>query len=210
MADVSYEEHESYGLLSLSRAQTKNEPLFGSSIEHSSIVILEIKAARQDRDLSIDWMYGGSNIVRVIMSPSQFADAITNLNNGSGTPVTIEYVIGDNKVCREKPLPSQTRKKFESDYSKSVANILQELDNLLQTPRLSVKTKNDIERIKTRVKSSIPHIEEQFERQMDKTVTEAKADIEAFMTLRERGIVEYVLNNAEYNNALEQSGNDKE
>ena len=203
MPNIIREEHEAQGLLYLSRMKTKDMPLVGSSIEHSSVVMLEIKTAFIERELSTDWMHGDKNLIRVVMSPSQFADAITNLNNGSGTPVTIEYVIGDTAL-REKPSPPQTRKKFESDYRKSISNIIKELDDLLETPRLALKTRRHIEMIKTRVMSSIPFIEEQFAVQMDKTVTEAKADIEAFMMLRERNIADRALNNSETVYVLEQ------
>ncbi len=185
--DSINEEHESQGLLYLSRGQTRDKSLFGSSIEHSSVVMLEIKTAVRNRNLSTDFIHGRNYVLRAIMSPSQFADAITNLNNGSGTPITLEYVIGDTEP-REKPPHDQTRQRFESDYHKSISNLLKELDELLEYPRLSVKIKNKIEVIKSRFKSSIPFIEEQFANQMNKTITEAKADIEAFMEFRERSV----------------------
>lgn len=197
------EEHESQGLLYLSRAQTGGMSLFGSSIEHSSIIILEIKSAVRNRDLSTERTFAKEKILQAVMSPSQFADAITNLNNGSGTPITLEYVTGDTK-SRDKPLPDQTRQKFESDYHNSISALLGELDELLEHPRLSVKTIDKIKGIKGRFKSSIPFIEKQFAEQMNKTVTEAKADIEAFMEVRERSAGIVVLTEAENQKSLEQ------
>ena len=180
------EEHESYGLVSFTRAQSNGVGLFGSDIQHNSVIILEVKQAGLQRDLSRDWTYGRELIFRGFLSPSQFMEAMTHLNQGDGTPITIEYVTGDEKAHRESPPVSNKRDQFDSELNEHLAEAIQMLDRLKDSIRTQ-KGKKEVDLIKQQLRSNLPFIEEQFASQMDKTVTEAKAEIEAFAVNRALG-----------------------
>ena len=180
------EEHESYGLISFSRAQSSGVDLFGSDIQHNSVIILEVKQAGLQRDLSRDWTYGRELIFRGFLSPSQFMETMTHLNQGEGTPITIEYVTGDEKPHRESPPVSNKREQFEAELDDHLAETIQMLDRLKESIKTQ-KGKKEVDLIKQQLLSNLPFVEEQFSRQMDKTVTEAKAEVEAFAVNRALG-----------------------
>lgn len=90
--------HPSYGTIMFNRAYGGKTPLFGSSIEHSNVIIMELRHAEIERGLNRDWVYGKAPIAEIEMSYSQFAEAITSFGQGTGIPVTIRYTEKDGKI----------------------------------------------------------------------------------------------------------------
>ena len=178
-----HEEHESYGVITFSRA-SGHHTLFGSSIEHDHVVMVEINTADVSRHLSQDWVHSGKYLIRAVMSTSQFADAITSLNNGPGTPITLEYVVGDEHRREAPPAPNK-RKQFESELSEALQKPMTMLNEMIAKAKTRAQ-KRELETLRDRMKSSLPFMQDQFVRQMDKTVNEAKAEFEAFTLHRER------------------------
>lgn len=180
----SREEHESFGVLNISRAQVSgNIPLFGSSIEHHNVIMIEVKTAYRDRHLHADWIHSDKLLLRATMSPSQFADAIISLNAGTGTPITLEFVRGDEKMRADPPRP-QKHQQFREELRETLTQTLNLTDELIAETKGRLRRK--AEQVRQHLASNMPFVETQFARQMDKTVNEAKAEIEAFATARER------------------------
>ena len=183
MAEERSDRHESYGIITMTPIKSQGIPLFGSSILHSAAVMIEISEARVERHLSRDWTFQEGIVFRGLLSPSQFAEAITQANRGSGTPITMEYVGGDPTGQRERPPAPNKREQFQQEIHRSLENVLERLQKL----RDSLRTKRDqakVDGIIQQMRSNIPFVEEQFATQMEKTVTEAKAEIEAMMQQR--------------------------
>lgn len=90
--------HPSYGTLRFSRVTGGEISLFGSSIEHRDTIIMELCHASIERNLYRDWIYNNRPIVKVEMSYSQFAEAITSFGCGSGVPVTIRFTEKDGQM----------------------------------------------------------------------------------------------------------------
>jgi hypothetical protein len=87
------EEHPSYGQLSITRISSNSRtPLYGTSNECREYIRITIMQSELHRDLHRSWHFGGDPYIEVIMSPAQFAEAITSLNIGDGVPVTITRV----------------------------------------------------------------------------------------------------------------------
>ena len=84
--------HPSYGTLMFNRAYGGKTPLFGSSIEHSNVITMELRHADITRGLNRDNIFGDKPIAKVEMSYSQFAEAITSFGCGTGIPCTIRYM----------------------------------------------------------------------------------------------------------------------
>ena len=177
------QQHESYGLISFSWVQSTGRPLFGSSIKHNSMIRVEVREATLRRELSNDWTMTGPLLLVGMMSPNQFAELITHPNRGAGTPLTLEYVAGDEKPKREDPPFIEKRQEFTRELSDHLRDVLHELAELRDEAK-TVKARRKVEHVMMQVRNNIPYIEEQFSRQMDKTVTEAKAEVEAFMSQR--------------------------
>jgi hypothetical protein len=126
------------------------------------------------------------------MSHTQFADAITGLGSSSGTPITLAYVKGEGNI---KPPESviNKREQFENEFDETTEGIMKRLTDLEE----KVKEKNmprwviqEIGVIKGWLKSNHPFMAKQFEKQMDKTVTEAKGEVEGYLNsvIRHYGI----------------------
>ena len=129
-------------------------------------------------------------IAEVEMSYSQFAEAITSMNIGTGVPVTVQWTEKDGKI---PPCDFVSkREQFEDEFKTQRKNatrvseeLIQEVTELFnQKGTLKKADKEDILRKLNKLKMDIgintDFIVNQFNEQMDKTVMEAKGEIEAF------------------------------
>lgn len=192
MPEGRKETHPSYALLSFSRISRggSGTTLFGSSIRHNETIRMEVKPASIERNLNTDWYFSsGRDYLEIEMSYSQFAEAISSMNMGSGVPVTLRYLDG-----KSIPDPSFENKRLQ--FEAEVKDKMQILENKLK--KLTEETEdvlsnkksinksdremiiNQIMSLQQEVRSNIPFIMNMFNEQMDKTVNEAKGEIEAF------------------------------
>ena len=189
--DREIKTHESYGLASFSRRSDGEINLFGSSIKHSNTIALKISRAEVDRHLEQDWFHGRKELIEVEMSQTQFADLITSMNMGDGVPVTIKYVNGQ----RMEPCPHENkRQQHAKEFNERMQNLSSKLDGMTKDfftmieKRLPKKDQDDaksmLNSLITEIRSNIPFYEKQFQRQMDKTISQAKGEIEAFVQNR--------------------------
>jgi hypothetical protein len=99
----SKEAHESYAQLQISRVTSgKRVPLYGTSNQCKETIRVSICKSELHRDLNRNWNFPTDELIEVEMSPAQFAEAITSLNLGGGTPVTIKRMMLGNKLSKEK------------------------------------------------------------------------------------------------------------
>ena len=143
-----------------------------------------------ERGLNRDWIHGDKVIAEVEMSYSQFAEAITSMNIGTGVPVTVRWTEKDEKI---PPCDFVSkREQFEDEFKTQRKNatrvseeLIQEVTELFnQKGTLKKADKEEILRKLNKLKMDIgintDFIVNQFNEQMDKTVMEAKGEIEAF------------------------------
>lgn len=190
MEDFIKDEHESYGMMGFSRAQTTGAALFGSSIRHQNIIIMRLHRAAMNRGLNRDWPNGTELVAEVTMSSTQFADLITTMNMGDGVPVTISYVRNDEKPHKDKPPYVSKIDQFKEEVAVDLEGLKNTADSIvamaegfIEKPggkRARREFKEAIERLRGAVLHHIPFVEKQFIEQMDKTVQEAKGEIESF------------------------------
>lgn len=201
------EMHPSFGLLQFNRvSHSGGINLFGSSIQHKDTIVMRLKEAEVDRHLNRDWYHGRNNIVEVEMSYSQFAEVITSMNQGEGVPTTIRYKQGAGTI-EECPFVDK-KQQFENEFSDKVKESNQKAEQLIkdvekifgEKKTIGKGDKEEILGMLTQLKYSIgcntEFVYKQFNEQMDKTVTEAKGEIEAFMqnkinTITNIALVEY-------------------
>jgi hypothetical protein len=182
--------HPSYGTLAFSRRTGGATPLFGSSIEHRDTIAMTLYHANVTRGLHEDHVCGNKVIAEVEMSYSQFAEAITSMNMGSGVPVTIRWTEKDGKIppCdfvskREQFTDEfkQKRKKIteqSQELINSVSEMFEQKKNLTKADRQEILSK--LSKLSMDIGCNMDFIADQFNEQMDKTVMEAKGEIEAF------------------------------
>lgn len=192
MNEFKIENHESYAQLGISRSSSNRDvSLYGSSIKHHNTITIRIHPSEKQRGLNSDWFHA-KNVpyIEVEMSNTQFAETITSLNMGDGVPCTLRYLNGKKiENCPDE----NKRIQFENEFAEQMKNINNKLNNLTKRTEeilidKKVPTKGDKEEIlsaikmlKQEVKSNIPYIGSCFNEQMDKTVLEAKGEVEAFV-----------------------------
>lgn len=205
--------HPSFGMIDISRGVcTPNKNLFGTSFKHSNVITIDIHRAICYRGANRDSVHGqGAPIISIDMSPSQFADAITSLNSG-GTPCTIHYMNGERI---DEPLLESKRMQFDDEFREKMADITSttngyytEIKKILEKDSIGKHDKENImkaiEGIQMQLSNNVPFIKDQFTKQMDKTVLEAKQEVTAFIEekLKRLGLGQY----KEELKALEQLG----
>jgi len=182
--------HPSYGMLSFHRVTGAATPLFGSSIQHRDTIRLTLKEGEVKRSLNKDWYFGGKQLFEVEMSLSQFAELITSLNMGDGIPVTILSTEAQKRI---EPCPFESKtelhqREFQEHlrktYEKSRVLLRQVKERFSTKKALTKKEKEEILNILNTLSydigSNVDFQVKQFQEQMEKTVQEAKGEIESF------------------------------
>ena len=205
------ESHESYGVIQISRVScSPHTNLFGSSVRHGNFVSLKICEGRKTRDFQADRYHDGERLVEVSMSATQFANAITSLNMGCGTPVTIDYVKGDEfneqtRKYRERCPEVNARQIATTELKIQMSELGNKVDALAKdsveilgrkgTIKSGDKKKllSELSNLVTEIRSNIPFTHECFNRSVDNTVTEAKGEIDATLQVMREKLGDQVL-----------------
>ena len=159
-----FKRHPSFANLYIGRSFCSGkQTLFGSSIKHSDVITLKISPASLGRNLHEDHVYQESvPYIEIDMSQAQFAQAITSLNQGEGTPVTLRRLNGQYI----EPCPFEDKRmQFDDEFSQE-------------------KIISAFHKVQMELGSNMPFMFSQFNRQMEKTVTEAKAEVEGHIQSR--------------------------
>ena len=186
-------EHESYGILHISRTSggTSAIRLFGSPLAtHFGTIRLTISKGKWIHGLNHDRYYGmNKDFIEVEMSAAQFADAITSLNIGSGTPCTIRYV-GGERVAAPPDHATEAehiRENFNNTLDKYKAKAhtyRKKIEEL--TGKLSSKARDEIrialDVMEDQLGSNVPFVVKQFQEATTRITTAAKAEVDAFVT----------------------------
>ena len=189
------EAHPSYGMLSISRVHhggisgINGTALFGSSIKHRDTICIELKHAEVDRQLNRDWYHGNGIITTVEMSQAQFAEMITSMNVEPGVPCTIRFTEADGHMP-ECPYESKVelhkeeyKEHLEQTYQKSV-ELTQQVRELFTKKTLNKKDREEILNKLLMIQYDLVSNQEfqlsQFQEQIEKTIQEAKGEIESF------------------------------
>jgi hypothetical protein len=176
--------HPAYGLLKFSRGSVggiEGEALVGSSLSHHEIISIEITHARRNRNLHEDHFFDDKIILEADMSPTQFADAITGMNCGSGVPITLRWLAGSGNL--PEPPFEHKQAEFTAEFEHKMKDIASDVDAVIAlalATKAQVRLVDAIKMLKQQIASNIPFIQQQFVKQMDKTITEAKGEVEAF------------------------------
>jgi len=185
------EKHESFGMMSFSRIQCgEAQTLFGSDLQHNTIIAMRLHTATKARSLSNDWYHADELVTEVYMSQNQFAELITSMNMGDGIPVTLRFTQRDGHL--EDPKFSSIAEKHRNEFKNATKRVGTRAEELLAsmekvldgTGTVKKAERNELlssaKMLLQDIVSNMPFMEEQFAEAMDKTVTDAKGTIEAF------------------------------
>lgn len=183
--------HPSFGAIQLDNVSGRHT-LFMSSVESHHFVSLTICHAEHHRSLHYDRIHPGQEIIRVLMTPVQLGELLTNMNNGSGTPCTIERMFVNGKYKSIEDPPSLTKREtYEKEFKEDVANIGKSLETLLKmakemeakptvnkTERKALVEK--IEAVQRDLVANLPFVLKQFNEHVEKVTAEAKNEVEQY------------------------------
>lgn len=180
--------HPSYATITSSRiSRGENHALFGSSLKTNHPIRIQIQPAELYRDLNHDWIHSHRlPFIEVEMSEGQWAQFVSSMNVGDGTPCTVKFLHG--KPIEEPPFLNKVVE-FQDEFKekmKTIANDMQKLVKdtieMLETKKNLNKTDREImlkqvEGLVMSLKSSLPFIAESFGDQMEKVIEDAKHQI---------------------------------
>ena len=193
--DDKYKNHPSFATLYIGRSFCSGKQnLFGSSIKHNEVITLRINPASISRNLNNDYIFSDPNsYIEINMSQAQFAQAITSFNMGDGTPVTLRK-LNDQYI---EPCPYENKRiQFTNELSEELKVISNEIEEVSKATEELIENKrtfnkadkekilNTLHKVQGIFNGNLSYIYSQFNKQMDKTVTEAKAEVEGHIKAR--------------------------
>lgn len=197
------DKHESYAVLGFNRSYGHDMTLYGSDIKHDTVITMTLKHAETCRELNKDWIMGKGTIAEVEMSYSQFAEAISSFGMGDGVPVTLRYTEKDGRIASPNYIPK--KEQFEKEFNEHLDGVVSESKNIrneiasLFDEKASIGKKdreeilNKLDRLVMHIGSSTEFIYSQFNEQMEKTVEEAKNEVEAFVQKKLDNVAKSIL-----------------
>lgn len=187
----SVDEHESYGMISLSRQQCGGEgfSLFGSAVHHHTAIRLTISKAERMRDAYTDHYFSKDQLIEIRLSPAQFTGMISNFNT-SGIPCTLRWLSG--KGYLEQPPTHHIKEEMLDDITEEYAKLrklARELEVKVESIMVGVVKKADKEEIRTlaihvnnAVNSNLEFLQKRQKDRLERAVSEAKVEVEAAVT----------------------------
>jgi len=179
--------HESFGQIRFSRVNGNGTNFYGSELDQDHFITMEVSHSEVRRELSKDWYFASSPIVKLRMTSGQFAELITSLNYGSGPCCTIEYIEGKNiaPLSKQESRKEFVHRKFE-DRMKSFGDTIRDKQKaakeLVKKKTLSKQDIHDLthhlEWLTGEVERNIPFFAKCFQETMDEVVYEAKTEVE--------------------------------
>ncbi len=187
-------EHPSFGLVGISRRSANGvTPLFGSNIQHQHTISFTIKRAENNRHSNNDWFHGKEDLIEIEMSGSQFSELITSFNMGDGVPCTIRRFNGQDYPDPPYENPIDI---FQKEFASKMHNITKQCSSLVEDCVTMLRDKPSIGKadrdfimrsitsLMQQIGSNVPFVSQQFNESMEKTVSQAKSEIETFVTNR--------------------------
>lgn len=188
-------DHDAFGRLTLARSQGSQVAMFGSALKHVSYVSIELARCRVDRHLNRDWIFGDDTIVRLRMSEAQWARFVASSGMGEGTPCTLEYAPARGTPVKRMPelIMDPIKKTHEDEVRKAARQASEGVRAAEAAVREMLKpgaksTKKDLEALLDKLRAAGDHFEgnmgfaqESFVGAMERTVEDAKTEVEAFV-----------------------------
>jgi hypothetical protein len=187
--------HPSFGMVRLSRCSGSPGRMFGSQLrQHAGYVSMTVTRGSVQHDLHHDRYMNEEEVVQVSMTAAQFAELITTLNAGEGTPCTIERVLSR----RVPPPPDDTQTtaekiqdKFAGDQQAFVEQIGRKYEEIKRL-FAEKKTLNQQDRkqvidllntVMMELGANLPFRVLSFQEAAEQTVQHAKAEVDAMLSM---------------------------
>lgn len=194
--DEDFETHPAFGVVGFSRVSGNPGKLFGSNLTtHGSYIMLRISQAKRRHDLGRDLVMADrrERAIEVSLSAEQFAQLLTTMNVGDGVPCTITRRDGKrvpDMPAGEKSEPERIQENFEENTKEFTAQLgvgIKEARESLRGKAPMRRKERDhiaevLEWVLREVQSNMPFHLRQFQESTDRTVNQAKAEVDSFVT----------------------------
>ena len=173
-------EEDYMGMISWSRLSGGARPMFGTEIKTSNPIRLEICHAEECRDLSKNWYFPRKQIVEIELSPIQWAEFLTS-GNTSGVPCTIKRIDGERmSEPKDTEIFNDYNEEVEEDFDK-----FKEIENIVKGAIDSKKPMGmkDLSSLLNKIHNAMANVDfvkDSFKEDMNKIVTKAKAEFNAY------------------------------
>lgn len=190
--------HDSYGQISLGKSYGGSQFLYGSNIKHENTIRLEISHSEHDRRLNSDRYHKKNRIVEAVLSPTQFSELIMSRDNYEGVPCTLRFT--EKKGYIKQPEIKGKVEEFEDEFKEHMLQVTEDMvkyekrcaEILGAKGTVKVAEKKEIMKMMStlvrEMRSNVPYIYDCFNGAMDKTILEAKGEVEAFVENKIRSI----------------------
>lgn len=170
--------HPAFGMIGASRVQG-DAVLVGSDLVHHNFIVLRVRHAELNRDLSRDWWFGKNEIVEVALSEAQWATMISSLNVGNGVPCKIGHVNGEQLPDVPHRQPDTV---FAREIDDKLSGAVAALDKLIAAGGLTKAKLEELQHVRRELTSNLGFVREQFDRHVETTVERAKVEVNAYVT----------------------------
>lgn len=178
-------EHESFGMIEISRYSGNNQQFFGSDLYQNGGITLRISNAQVETKYNSEWYHHTAPLIEVRMSHNQFVDAITSGMNTNGVPCTIQRVGLQrvpqiDHVADKKEEFQNSMKVTQKEYINKINDLISKLDGNIGKKKAN-EIKNDLDTLKRHIASNTNFVMDCFNEGMEKTVTDAKHSISNYI-----------------------------
>lgn len=203
------------GKISVSRSYGGGSDRFvGSPVPSDTAITIKIQQAEKFSDeFRKEEFYGKANIVEVEMTPNQWAELITTLNHGSGTPCTIKYVGGERieQTYQTESVLDYYENRIQTDFKKAsqeYESLFEEARDVLDNKKNITKADREIirkayTRISRFVGDSAPFLQKLFKEDIEEQAIDAaitfKNDMESIIKTLTKKELEEIQNTENVN-----------
>lgn len=185
--------HPAYGVIGMSRITCRDVQLFGSNVKHDNLISLRIQTAERSSNGDYEFIFPRKRIIEVWISGNQLGQMLSSMNVGEGVPCTIRHTETnyDVPMIKDESTPIEESRKSLQDR---INKIMEQTDRMIKTSqevldnpkpmsKKDMKVLHDrLTMIKQNIHENLPFVAKCFDEKMDKTVTDAKCEVEAFIT----------------------------
>lgn len=184
--------HPAFALIGAARV-SGGVNLFGSDFTHRTFVEITLKRAVMERHLSHDWPSESQQLVKVMLSESQWATFVSSMNMGSGTPCTLDFVLGEQIPLL--PRPEDRKAAFAQEMRETQADAIAKLKGLIEAINAAglpeKKRKDLVSKAELSIQELGPntdYVAKQFGKHMEVVTERAKMEVNAYANQALRGI----------------------
>lgn len=185
--DHGSQTHPSFGVVRVVSVSGGTQ-LFDSSIPHHRWIKLEISRASRRRNLHTDYIHADNRaLIEIDMSMAQWAQLVSSIGDGSGTPVTINRFDGEMvpRAADDTSRLAKTAEEVAGAAAKATAKMLEAVDTVREAfdakaGRREMAAAIDIlSRAVSGVPATMKYAADSLTRHSEEVVIKAAADIEA-------------------------------